>query len=154
MLPKPCLTPCALCAWRTHLGLQSLSTSDPPELRRSSGHLVLTPSESPRPSSTLSRYSYQSLVWPMCNRQVVNLPAGLVISSLPLRHVQTPVGVTFMTHTSYPSDLPWTSFCFTSNSCQSLVQPMCNRQVVNLPARLNFFVLPSQHVWTLVGVHL
>ena len=47
--------------------------------------------------STLVSHSCQSLVRPTCNRQVVNLPAGLGFSFLPSRHVQTPVGVPFMT---------------------------------------------------------
>ena len=46
---------------------------------------------------TLVSHSCQSLVQPTCNRQVVNLPAGLVISSLPSWHVRTPVGVPFVT---------------------------------------------------------
>ena len=47
--------------------------------------------------STLVSHLCQSLVRPTCNRQVVNLPARLVISLLPSWHVQTLVGVKFMT---------------------------------------------------------
>ena len=47
--------------------------------------------------SPLVSYPCQSLVRPTCIRQAVNLPAGLVVSSLPSRHVRTPVGVPFVT---------------------------------------------------------
>ena len=43
---QPRLAPRALRARHTLLGLRSLSTSDPPELLRSSGHLTLNPSDS------------------------------------------------------------------------------------------------------------
>ena len=45
----------------------------------------------------LVSHSYQSLVRPTCNRQEVNLPAGLDTSFLPSQHFRTPVGVPFMT---------------------------------------------------------
>ena len=47
---QPRLAPRALRARRTLLGLRSLSTSDSPELLRSSGHLTLDPSDSSRNS--------------------------------------------------------------------------------------------------------
>ena len=98
MLPEPCLAPRALRARRTHLRLRFPSTSDPPELLRSSGRLTPNPSNSTRTSfHPLVSHPCQSLVRPMCNRQVVNLPARLGFSSLPSRHVRTPVGVTFVT---------------------------------------------------------
>ena len=55
---------------------------------------------------------------------------------------------TLIRHTLHLSDSPQTLFHPTSNSCQSQVQPTCNRQVVNLPARLDTLFLPSQHVRT------
>ena len=48
VLSWTCLAPRALRAWCTHLGLRSLSTSDPPELQRSSSCLTLDPSNSSR----------------------------------------------------------------------------------------------------------
>ena len=65
----------------------------PSGLPRTSVHLVLASSFPPRPSVTLSRHSYQSLVRPTCDSQVVNLPARLDFFVLPSRHVRTPVGV-------------------------------------------------------------
>ena len=61
---------------------------------------------------------------------------------------QTPVHLTLN-----PSALPWTSFHLISYSCQSLVQPTCNRQVVNLPAGLDISFSPLWHVQTPVRVH-
>ena len=98
VFPQPCLAPQALCAQRTHLGLWSLSTSDPPELPQSSSHLTLDPSNSTHTSfRPFVLHSCQLLVRPTCNRQVVNLPAGLDFSFLPSRHIWTPVGVPFVT---------------------------------------------------------
>ena len=45
VLPQPHLAPRALRTRCTLLGLRSLSTSDPPELLWSSGHLTLNPSD-------------------------------------------------------------------------------------------------------------
>ena len=50
VLPQPPLAPRALHAWRTHLGLRSLSTPDPLELLWSSGHLTIDPSNTSQTS--------------------------------------------------------------------------------------------------------
>ena len=76
-------------------GSHRTSSSRLPTLRTSSDFRPPCPrlSISPRPPTTLSRHSCQSLVQPTCDSQVVNLPAGLDFFVLPSRHVRTPVRV-------------------------------------------------------------
>ena len=96
------LAPCALCARRAPLGLWSISAL-PPQTNSNFDQFRPCPSDSP---------------W-------------------------TPVQPTLP-----PLDLSWTSFHEISPSYQSLVQPMCGRQIVNLSARLDLFVYGLRHVQT------
>ena len=94
-----CLAPRArsvLCASTLDLDF-GLLTSPCPDPTWTPACLILITSDPLDFVPPLVSHPYQSLVQPTCNRQVVNLPAGLVISFLPLQHVRTPVGVTFMT---------------------------------------------------------